>query len=592
MSEQTILARYAALLKAYELQPDEKHLAAAAELSREMVQADMSLEATGRIYVEALQCLAQERPDMTLPDTLSLVLPFLQQLMTAGDLAHRKRLAASKQIVESLRQTTAEYRAIFETTGTAMMIIEEDTTISLLNTESEKLYGYSRKEIEGKRSWTEFVVPDDLERMKKYHRLRRSDPSLAPQNYEFRLIDKHGAVKDILLFIDVIPGTGKSVASLLDITQRKRTEKALQRRATQLTTAGEVGRQIASLRALDPLLDQVVALIREAFGYRYVSLFLIDPAGEELVLRAGAGYEIEPAKAVRLKIGEEGICGWVAANGEPLLVNDVSREPRYYSLNTLADTRSELALPVRLKEQIIGVLDVQSTELHAFDKEDIFILQILSDQVAVALENTRLFEAEQRRRQEAETLRETSLALTTTLERDEVIERILIQLREVVPYDSASVQLLQDEQLEVIGTYGFPDPEKILGITFDLAVEDVPNIKVMSSRAPLILKDAPASYDRFKQPRTRNIRGWLGVPLLIGDRAVGMLALDKHELGFYTEEHAQLALAFAAQAAVAIENARLFQAEQEQRELAEALAEAAAAIGSTLDPDEVLDHIL
>ena len=563
MNEQTILARYTALLKAYARQPDDKLLAAAAELSREMVQADMSLEAVSRIYVEALQRLAQERPDMTLPDTLGLVLPFLQQLMTASGLAH-----ASKQMVESLQQSAAEYRAIFETTGTAMMIIEEDTTISLLNTEGEKLYGYPREKVEGKRSWTEFVVPDDLERMKEYHRLRRSDPSQAPQNYEFRLMDRRGKIKNVLLFIDMIPGTRKSVVSLLDITQRKRAEKALKRRVTQLTTVAKIGRQIASLRALDPLLDQVGALIREAFGYRYVSLFLVDPARKELTLRAGAGYEIEPAQAIHLKIGAEGICGWVAASGEPLLAGDVLQEPRYYPLDTLADTRSELALPVRLKDQIIGVLDVQSDALNAFDAEDTFVLQLLSDQVAVALENTRLFEAEQRRRQEAETLQEAALTLTTTLERDEVVKRILIQLREVVPYDSASVQLLQDDQLEIIGGHGFPNPEKVLGITFDLAAEDIPNVKVMDSRAPLILKDAPADYDRFEQEsRARHIHGWLGVPLLVGDRVVGMLALDKHEPGFYTEEHAQLALAFAAQAAIAIENARLYA--QAQQEIAE-----------------------
>jgi PAS domain S-box-containing protein len=276
-------------LKAYALQPDEKHLAAAAELSREMVQADMSLEAVSRVYVEALQCLAQERPDMTLPDTLSLVLPFLQQLMTAGDLAHRKRLASSKQMVESLRQSAAEYRAIFETTGTAMMIIEEDTTISLLNTESEKLYGYSREEIEGKRSWTEFVVPDDLERMKEYHRLRRVDPNLAPHNYEFRLMDGHGNIKNTLLFIDVIPGTSKSVASLLDVTELKLAEEALKRRATQLATVAEIGRQMATFLALDPLLERIVALIREAFGYRYVSLFLIPQNRRRGHLRLGGG---------------------------------------------------------------------------------------------------------------------------------------------------------------------------------------------------------------------------------------------------------------------------------------------------------------
>ena len=133
-----------------------------------------------------------------------------------------------KKMEEELRESEDKYRTIFETTGTATAIIDEDTTILLANTEFEKLCGHSKEEIEGKKSWTEFVRQEDLERMKEYHRLRRADPNAAPKSYEFGFIDSRGNLRDICLSIAMIPGTQKSVASLLDITGLKRAEETLQ----------------------------------------------------------------------------------------------------------------------------------------------------------------------------------------------------------------------------------------------------------------------------------------------------------------------------------------------------------------------------
>ena len=114
------------------------------------------------------------------------------------------------------------------------MIVEEDTTISLVNTEFENLSGASKEYWEGKRSWTEFVVKKDLEKMKEYHYLRRIDPDAAPRNYEFGFIDKRGNIKDIFITISMIPGTTISVASLLDVTERKQTEEEVKKRGREV----------------------------------------------------------------------------------------------------------------------------------------------------------------------------------------------------------------------------------------------------------------------------------------------------------------------------------------------------------------------
>ncbi|MDL5503341.1 MAG: PAS domain S-box protein, partial [Candidatus Methanoperedens sp.] len=136
-------------------------------------------------------------------------------LTAARDITERKSME------NALRESEDTYRTVFETTGTVMAVIEEDTKISLVNEEFEKLTGYSKEEVEGKKSWTEFVVKEDLERTIKNHRERRVDPKLAPNKYEIRLIDRNSSIKDIFLTVAMIPGTKKSIASLIDITEHK-----------------------------------------------------------------------------------------------------------------------------------------------------------------------------------------------------------------------------------------------------------------------------------------------------------------------------------------------------------------------------------
>jgi GAF domain-containing protein/HAMP domain-containing protein len=167
----------------------------------------------------------------------------------------------------------------------------------------------------------------------------------------------------------------------------------LERRAVQLQAAAEVGRAAASIRDLDKLLSQVTYLISERFGFYHVGIFLLDNAGEYAVLQAAnsEGGQQMLARGHRLKVGAQGIVGYVASAREPRIVLDVGEDSIHFKNPYLPQTRSEMALPLVVGDQVLGALDVQSTQEAAFAQEDIEVLQVLTDQVAIAIENARLF---------------------------------------------------------------------------------------------------------------------------------------------------------------------------------------------------------
>jgi PAS domain S-box-containing protein len=181
---------------------------------------------------------------------------------------------------------------------------------------------------------------------------------------------------------------------LHDITQRKRAEEALQRRALQLQTAAEVSRDAAGVHDLSELLNRIVGLIRDRFGFYHAGVFLLDEAGEYAVLQAAAseGGRRMLARGHRLKVGETGIVGYVTRSGEPRIALDVGEDAVFFDNPDLPATRSEMALPLRVRGRVIGALDVQSRQPAAFDENDVTTLQTMADQLALAIERARLFE--------------------------------------------------------------------------------------------------------------------------------------------------------------------------------------------------------
>ncbi len=473
----------------------------------------------------------------------------------------------------------------------AIVTLDSQNCVVDWNSGAEQLFGYQRQDVVGRELDSLIARGDAMEEATGYSLFVLGGGTLPPtetvrHRQDGAPVNVVVAGAPIMMDSEVVGVVGVYT----DITERKQTEERLRQRASQLALLAEIGQQVAAFLDLDQLLDRAAKLVQERFGYHHVGLFTKAAGEDRLVMRARAGEFaplFPPDHSVTL---EQGMVGWVGLHGETFLANDVSAEPLYtnYYPDRLP-TCSELSVPIRIGDEIVGVLDLQSPQANAFDRSDITTLETLAGQIAVAIHNARLFETERVARQQAEKLQAATQALSATLDLQHVLEEILTELRHVVPYDSASVQQLEENRLKIIGGHGFPNLEELLGEEFDLEVEDNPNREVVRSETVLILDDAPARFEAFlREPHAQAaIRAWLGVPLFFGDRLIGIIALDKKEPGFYTREHARLAQAFAAQAAIAIENARLFhETQRRNRELTllNRVIAATAAAGEALEP--------
>ncbi len=337
--------------------------------------------------------------------------------------------------------------------------------------------------------------------------------------------------------------------------ERQRLEQRVADRTRELSALYEVtavaSESLNLAGTLERSLDQVLTVMRGEGG----AIHLFDQAKK--VLRLAVWRDLAPdvvAAIDSLRPGH-GLAGWIIEHGEPLVVRDIAADPRTLETVRAKGPRAYIGAPMRARGRVLGVLSVLGEAGRQFEVEEVALLTSIADEIGVAVENAQLYEEERAQRHQADTLLQVASVVGSTLELQEVLTRILDQLSRVVSYHSASLQLLEQGNLQVIAAHGFADKQQLLGPL----PHEAPHYQVVAAGQPLNLADAPALYSTFRQPPFNHIRSWLGVPLQVQKRVIGMIAMSRRQPGGFSEAEARLVTAFADQSALALENARLYQ---------------------------------
>jgi nitrate/nitrite-specific signal transduction histidine kinase len=331
---------------------------------------------------------------------------------------------------------------------------------------------------------------------------------------------------------------------------------AVQKRAEQFRLIGDVGTHFTSILAVDELMERLVQLIQTELGYDIVEIGLIE--GNELVFRARASeVEAGPFTPFRLRVGSEGITGWVAKAGEPVLVNDVSKDPRYVQV-TETVSKSELAVPIKTKDKITGVLNVQSMAVNAFDHSDLAVMQSLADQAAIAIENARLFKVEQRRAEQFRVISEVGRQITSILEVDELLREIVRLLKETFGYYMITVGLIEEDRL--VFKAGFKTPMDSLDFCPpSLHLSDKGITAWVASTGEALNAPDVTLEPRFEfLPAAAETRSELAVPIKTKAGVIGVINVESDQAYAFDTSDETVLQSLANQAAVAIENARLY----------------------------------
>ena len=412
-----------------------------------------------------------------------------------------------------------------------------------------------------------------------------------------------------------------------DVSQRKWIEQEretliqeLELRNAESETLRRSLSNIVGTLEFTEVINQVLEEIRRVIPYDTASVWRVEGRNQYIISGVDLPPEIEIPGTV-LVVDETnsaypllmGRLPYILSNNVQEELSDFQEAPHNY-------VQSWLAIPLKTRGKIIGLIALDGRNRAQFTDHHAELAVTFANQLAIALDNVRLFselqnDLEERhqliaeletKNAESETLRESVAIVAATLEWSEAVDRILEQLKRVVPYDSASVQLIQGDRLEMVSMRGFPLSPDPVKNSFVLR-ETEPAYPVIQGRVPSILyEDIQAHISAFAESPHNRIHAWMAVPLRVKGRIIGIIALDGYRVAQFSERHAQLAVAYANQVAIALENARLFsdlQTELEERrkliaELerknaeAETLRESTAVVAATLEISEAVQRIL
>ncbi|MGD8623736.1 MAG: GAF domain-containing protein [Anaerolineae bacterium] len=472
-----------------------------------------------------------------------------------------------KQTVEALQKERDRAQQYLDIAGVMLVALDSQGEITLMNRKGHAILGYPEGELLGK-DWFDTCVPPRLREQvwAVYRQLMTGD--VTPSEYfENKILTKAGEERIIAWHNTILTDDrGRVVGTLSsgeDITQRKQAEATLHRRQEQLEALRQVGLEITAQLDLDVVLHSIVSRAIDLLNANGGGFYLYRPERDVLEWVITVGSNMVPIGAT-LRRGQ-GLSGKVWQHGEPLIVEDYATWEGRSSTYEGHRFAAVVGVPVYWGSadaggEFLGVLDVLADAPRTFTPADTELLTLLASQAAIAIQNARLFQAEQQRRLEAEALRQAATALGSTLDLEEVLERILEQVAHVIPGDGTRLMLLDGGSARVVRWQGYERFGMDASIkSLVLPIADFPLLRHMVETGDAVyIPDTWADARWVRRPENDWLRSYAAAPIHNRDRVVGFLTVDSASPGFYTAAHAESLETFAVHAGLALQNAWLY----------------------------------
>lgn len=383
------------------------------------------------------------------------------------------------------------------------------------------------------------------------------------------------------------------------VITRERISEDLQRRADEINALQETTLRFAGEDQLETILSSILEQIMILFSPLQAEIYLY--RGDQFDLLVSTHSSHQPRLSLTTPFSTE-LMEEVARRKKPLLIPDLEQLPVDIQGNS-SRAAALISLPLITPAGLAGILTVRFPEIHPFPESELKLFRLLASQASSAIHNTRLYQQEKDQRSLAEALESTGQIIQSSLNPDDVLDRILAQIERVIPYDTANLMLVENGSARVVRHQGYHkmDPAMLKTVqeqSFDIHRFDTLQ-KMIETRKPLIISDTRSDPGWVKTQTSSSILSWVGSPIIQDDQVIGFLSLNKFERGFYQPEHGRRIAAFAGQAALALRHAQLYQLEAQRREEAENLRKAqdsllhiSQTIGSSLDFEIISNQVI
>jgi PAS domain S-box-containing protein len=494
------------------------------------------------VAVRAEECVADKRCGKRFFETIKVPV-YDRQGKVAGLIGVSRDITERKLIEEKLKEREELFRSIVENSHDGIAIIDENYRITYANDELAKIFGYSKEEIV-QQDFRKFLAEESRalftdRKLRKMAEQQKEERALL--RYELKIVRKNGEEREVevkSVSIRDAQARIRTIAQVLDITERKKLEGERNLFEERLTELNDYAQKLNKAKSINEIYRLTLDAMEKTLGFEYASILM----REEKILRLVAHRGYSKIFSLRLPLDKEkGITVKAARTGKPIIVPDVRKEKAYVKGGE--GILSELAAPIKVGRKVLGVLNVESKKLAAFNEEDRKLLEILASHAAIALNNLK-------RQEKLAALNVYGRSLIKAKNVEEVCKQTLNAMQKILGFKYVDVFLVEGEKLRLVASLGLKHTPKL-----KLPIDGEKGITVKAAKKGETVYVPDVRKDKaYIGAGVRGVFSELAVPIKLGNRILGVLNVESKSLSAFDEEDKRLLEILASHVAIALSN--------------------------------------